>query len=95
MLSLCLNKIIPKIAICSYHVQPRRVSHGIICPYSQYVFIVEMGKGRAEGSSSFCSVYFQDLNHCTGGTVVKNLPANAGDMGSSPGPGRSHMPPSN
>ena len=30
-----------------------------------------------------------------GGTVVKNLPANAGDMGSSPGPGRSHMPRSN
>ena len=23
--------------------------------------------------------------------VVKNPPANAGDMGSSPGPGRSHM----
>ena len=27
-----------------------------------------------------------------GGPVVKNLPANAGDMGSIPGPGRSHMP---
>ena len=27
-----------------------------------------------------------------GGTVVKNLPANAGDMGSSPGPGRCHVP---
>ena len=27
-----------------------------------------------------------------GGTVVENLPANAGDMGSSPGLGRSHMP---
>ena len=27
-----------------------------------------------------------------GGTVVKNPPANAGDMGLSPGPGRSHMP---
>ena len=26
-----------------------------------------------------------------GGTVAKNPPANAGDMGSSPGPGRSHM----
>ena len=26
------------------------------------------------------------------GAVVKNLPANAGDTGSSPGPGRSHMP---
>ena len=30
-----------------------------------------------------------------GGTVVKNLPANAGDTGSSPGLGRSHMPQSN
>ena len=30
-----------------------------------------------------------------GGAVVKNLPANAGDMGSSPGPGRSHVPRSN
>ena len=27
-----------------------------------------------------------------GGTVVENLPANAGDTGSSPGLGRSHMP---
>ena len=27
-----------------------------------------------------------------GGAVVENLPANAGDTGSSPGPGRSHMP---
>ena len=30
-----------------------------------------------------------------GGAVVKNPPANAGDMVSSPGPGRSHMPRSN
>ena len=27
-----------------------------------------------------------------GGAEVKNPPANAGDTGSSPGPGRSHMP---
>ena len=27
-----------------------------------------------------------------GGAVIKNLPANAGDTGSSPGPGGSHMP---
>ena len=26
-----------------------------------------------------------------GGSVVENPPANAGDTGSSPGPGRSHM----
>ena len=30
-----------------------------------------------------------------GGAVVENLPANVGDMGSSPGLGRSHMPWSN
>ena len=30
-----------------------------------------------------------------GGAVVKNPPDNAGDTGSSPGPGRSHMPRSN
>ena len=30
-----------------------------------------------------------------GGAVVKNLPANAGDTGSSPGLGRSHKPRSN
>ena len=27
--------------------------------------------------------------------MVKNLPANAGDTGSTPGPGRSHVPQSN
>ena len=30
-----------------------------------------------------------------GGAVVKNMPANARDTGSSPGPGRSYMPWSN
>ena len=30
-----------------------------------------------------------------GGPVVKNPSANAGDMGSIPGPGRSHMPQDN
>ena len=30
-----------------------------------------------------------------GGIVVKNPPANAGETGSCPGPGRSHMPWSN
>ena len=30
-----------------------------------------------------------------GGAVVKNPPPDAGNTGSSPGPGRSHMPQSN
>ena len=37
-------------------------------------------------------MYYWDF---PGAAVVKNPPANAGDMGSSPGPGRSHMPWSN
>ena len=36
----------------------------------------------------------QDLGF-PGGAVVENLPANAGDTGSSPGLGGSHMPRSN
>ena len=36
-----------------------------------------------------------DWGYFPGGAVVKNPPANAGDTGSGPGPGRSHMPWSN
>ena len=32
-----------------------------------------------------------DIRDFLGGAVVKNPPANTGDTGSSPGPGRSHM----
>ena len=35
------------------------------------------------------------IKDLTGGTLVKNPPANAGDVGSSPSQGRSHMPRSN
>ena len=40
----------------------------------------------------FLNCFYRDF---PGGAVVKNPPANAGDTGSSPGPGRSHMPRSN
>ena len=39
--------------------------------------------------------YNSKLRGFPGGAVVKNPPANAGDRGSSPGPGRSHMPRNN
>ena len=35
------------------------------------------------------------LGDFAGGPVVKNLPANAGNVGSIPGPRRSHMPQDN
>ena len=44
---------------------------------------------------AFISIRFCHQNKMTGfpgGTVVESLPANAGDTGSSPGLGRSHMP---
>ena len=37
-------------------------------------------------------LYIRKLWGFLGGTVVENLTANAGDTGSSPGLGRSHMP---
>ena len=42
-------------------------------------------------------LYLKTVKHggFPGGAVVENLPANAGNMGSSPGLGRSHMPRSN
>ena len=40
-------------------------------------------------SGIFKAIRAQDF---PGGAVVQNPPANAGDTGSSPGPGRSHMP---
>ena len=46
--------------------------------------------------SSFCVVHKnKKFEGFPGGAVVENPPANAGDMGSSPGLGRSHMPQSN
>ena len=40
-------------------------------------------------------IHRKDVLGFPGGAVVKNLPPNAGDTGSSPGPGRSHIPWSN
>ena len=39
-----------------------------------------------------CFHIFKNIRGFPGGAVVENLPANAGDTGSSPGLGRSHMP---
>ena len=52
-------------------------------------------------SEGFCLISGGFFSHLKlfrgfpGGAVVKNPPANAGDTGSRPGPGRSHVPRSN
>ena len=68
-----------------------------------------VAKGERVGEGWIGSLGLADANWCIyrmvkqkgptwdfpGGAVVKNMPANAGDTGSSSGPGRSHMPQSN
>ena len=53
-----------------------------------------MNKGKPFLTLEFQLIKIDGLDF-PGGAVVKNPPANAGDTGSSPGPGRSHMPRSN
>ena len=54
-------------------------------------------KGNIQNSAAFpnTSNNLKKLMDFPGGQVVKNLPANAGDTGSIPGPGIFHMPQSN
>ena len=66
----------------------------------EYSFREEKGvpvSGTARAKQTH--VALQAAKECSwgfpGGAVVKNLPASAGDTGSSPGPRTSHMPRSN
>ena len=49
-------------------------------------------EGTEENESKGLKTYLRKKEGFPGGAVVENLPANAGDTGSSPGLGRSHMP---
>ena len=52
-------------------------------------------KLQRKSSGDIKNIYIKKEQGFPGGAVVENLPANAGDTGSSPGLGRSHMPRSN
>ena len=54
----------------------------------------ETQTGRNKRTRKFGKALHQKMNYrdFPGGAVVKNLLANAGNTGSSPGPGGSHMP---
>ena len=77
---------------------------------SSHLYGVLIGCGAPEASQNYKDVFWgcdgpslliatvsanMKLRDFPGGTVVKNPPANVGDTGSIPGPGRSHMPWSN
>ena len=54
-----------------------------------------MAKSKSEQVDKIFSLLKKNIRDFPVSAVVKNPPANAGDMGLSPGPGRSHMPWSN
>ena len=73
-----------------------------IIPTSETSVGLYLLKFVSDGSHSWCLVFNvclvikkKKLQGFPGGAVGKNLPANAGDRGLSPGLGRSHMPWSN
>ena len=59
--------------------------------------IIILSKSHREKQIPYDITYMWNLKYegFPGGTVVESPPANAGDTGSSPGPGGSHMPWSN
>ena len=59
------------------------------------VGIIWRDRLRVWGRHVYTAVFKLDSQGFPDGSVVKNLPANAGDTGSIPGRGRSHMPRSN
>ena len=61
------------------------------CIYGQLTY----DKGAKNIQLGKDSVFKSGIGGFPGGAVVENLPANAGDTGSSPGLGRTHMPRSN
>ena len=60
--------------------------------YGQMMISIELFESIVDSHTAVRNNTTRDF---PGGAVVKNPPASAGDTGSIPGPGRSHMPRSN
>ena len=82
----------PLLHVCQFRGAPPTNMHP--APTVGQVWYQPLGThwgAKADSVSVFKSISFG----FPGGAVVKNPPSNAGDTGSSPGPGRSHVPRSN
>ena len=73
---------------------PAAISSGIYVTFGTWL-LCSSAPGPLSFSQPLLPCLLKEELGFPGGAVVKNLPANAGDTGSSPGPGRSHMPRSN
>ena len=65
------------------------------CHIWSLIFTILSLKPNSSESSLLTTPFKVGFQGFPGGAVAENLPANAGDTGSSPGLGRSHMPRSN
>ena len=63
-------------------------THMMVYTENQLIKMANCIKQKQAVKHNYIKNMFSDF---PGGTVVKSPPANAGDMGSSPGQGRSHM----
>ena len=63
--------------------------------YITKILLLMSGEERGDDKREKRRTVSKRLHAFPGGSVVKNLPANAGDTGSVPDAGRSHMPQSN
>ena len=73
----------------------RKALGGVMLNLEGQVGDSRVEKGWSPGTQDEESSHANTVGDFPGGAVVKNPPANAGHTGSSPGPGRSHMPRSN
>ena len=84
--------------VASWHLRETEIKTTIsiltcfIYVYKKNCSWLEKARGEYTFDKEIIKSYFMGF---PGGAVVENLPASAGDTGSSPGLGRSHMPRSN
>ena len=73
----------------------QRAAHSMAASFHQSTEVKGQERARMMEARLFADCSQSDILDFPGSVVVKNPPANAGDTGSSPGPGRFHMPWSN
>ena len=73
----------------------RDLWNNIKCTNIRIIGVPEEEEKKKGTEKIFEEIIVKNFPGFPGGAVVENLPANAGDTGSSPGLGRSHVPRSN
>ena len=93
----CMRRgVLPSILCPESYLSCKRYSINIYYQMNQFLSCFCLLSETTSGSKQVGNNWLRgNLRDFPGGAVVKNLPANAGDMGSSPGLGRSQMPRSN